>query len=126
MAKVEKLNIKTLDEDGFYNLINSTNKNPVPPLSEKNNAESIQADNKLNKTLTAQESSKPMNLVSVSNSFYGAPSSALKTSKFTPQAKGKGKISHELWTDKYKPKTYDEIIGNKTIIDKLSLWLRLW
>jgi replication factor C subunit 1 len=126
MAKVEKLNIKTLDEDGFYNLINSTNKNSVPPLSDKNNVESLQVDNNLNNTLKTQESSKPMNPASLSTSFYGAPSSALKTLKFTPQAKGKGKISYELWTDKYKPKTYDEIIGNKPIIDKLALWLRLW
>lgn len=53
----------------------------------------------------------------------------------TEYAAKKPKIEHEvariaiddqLWTVKYKPKSYSDIIGNKTILDKLSKWLREW
>jgi hypothetical protein len=45
-------------------------------------------------------------------------------------SKDKGKRpktdDNQLWTDKYKPKTYDEVIGNKALVQKLALWLNNW
>lgn len=32
----------------------------------------------------------------------------------------------ELWTDKYKPKSFDDMIGNASIIQKLQEWLEDW
>ena len=46
--------------------------------------------------------------------------------------KGKERVSainpknYSLWTDKYKPTSYSEIIGNKSNVDKVVTWLKQW
>ncbi|KAI8142314.1 replication factor RFC1 C terminal domain-containing protein [Fennellomyces sp. T-0311] len=32
----------------------------------------------------------------------------------------------ELWTDKYRPKTLKDIVGNKELVRKISVWLEGW
>ena len=32
----------------------------------------------------------------------------------------------QLWTVKYRPKSYADVIGNKGIVDKIAKWLREW
>ena len=32
----------------------------------------------------------------------------------------------QLWTEKYRPETCDQVIGNNTLIQKLAEWLRTW
>jgi replication factor C subunit 1 len=31
-----------------------------------------------------------------------------------------------LWTEKYRPKLYSEVIGNKSLVEKLAQWLKNW
>ena len=76
----------------------------------------------------------------VTNNSYATPSA-----NFNPYAKkpphtalsGASKPDHHvdpknslgpnsLWADKYAPKSTDEILGNKTNVDKLARWLDRW
>ncbi len=49
----------------------------------------------------------------------------IKNKKKESDIKNKEK-SYILWTEKYTPKSLDEIIGNKTIISKIINWLDDW
>lgn len=31
-----------------------------------------------------------------------------------------------LWTEKYRPTTIKEIVGNKELVRKISAWLEMW
>lgn len=42
------------------------------------------------------------------------------------QIKKERKVEQELWVEKYKPKKKNDLIGNKTCIDKLQGYLRGW
>ncbi|KAI8388177.1 replication factor RFC1 C terminal domain-containing protein [Radiomyces spectabilis] len=33
---------------------------------------------------------------------------------------------HQLWTEKYKPQSVEEILGNKELVRKISTWLEHW
>jgi hypothetical protein len=35
-------------------------------------------------------------------------------------------VSHEMWTDIYKPEDMDELVGNEGVVDQLYEWLRDW
>ncbi|KAJ3318387.1 hypothetical protein HDV06_003072 [Boothiomyces sp. JEL0866] len=106
MEKIAGLKLKTLNEDEFYDFINSFGSNPA---------------------------TVPAATVSVAQPDVVKPASA----KMPVKDKGKAPISatipftkpsssDQLWTDKYKPQNYNEVIANKTLIEKLALWVRDW
>ena len=35
-------------------------------------------------------------------------------------------VESQLWTEKYAPTTMKDIIGNKSLVEKLQRWLRDW
>jgi replication factor C subunit 1 len=112
MEKAKNLGIKILDEDQFYELINAT---------ADQSSTSIVSSPK--KTLASDESEKSQKAEAIVS--------------HNRKDKGKGRleeqkpslsrpISNELWTEKYKPQKYDEVIGNKALIEKLAKWLKSW
>ncbi|KAJ3262664.1 hypothetical protein HK103_000193 [Boothiomyces macroporosus] len=106
MEKIADLKLKTLNEDEFYDFINSFG------TGSANTNASAKSDSKTTTAPTAG-SKKP------AKDKGKAPIAA--TIPFT-----KPKSSDQLWTDKYKPQNYSEVIANKTLIEKLALWVREW
>ncbi|KAI8093321.1 uncharacterized protein BX664DRAFT_329437 [Halteromyces radiatus] len=106
LDKAKKLNTKILDEDGFYNLIESSagqkksESTPVQPTTVKETKA---------KTIKASPTSSP------------ALSETTAPSDRTPLD-----VGEILWTEKYKPKSTSQIIGNKSVIERLSTWLGNW
>jgi replication factor C subunit 1 len=35
-------------------------------------------------------------------------------------------VETQLWTEKYAPTVVKDVIGNKTLVDKLQRWLKAW
>jgi replication factor C subunit 1 len=110
LKKVIEYGVKQIDEDAFYALINSygpKNSDDKPPM------ENVRKDSQINPPIPN-------------------PSTAART---LPHDKGKsnlkstipkGPISSQLWTDKYMPQSYDELIGNPGLVKNLASWLRNW
>jgi replication factor C subunit 1 len=131
MTKIKTLQLQILNEDQFYDLINSTKEDM------KSDVKSVQESNPVQETKSIKEIKlvKEIKSENVSATVGGKPQSvpvipiSLGTSN---SIKGKAPISLnsnspvELWTEKYKPTTYGEIIGNKTNVDKLIAWLKGW
>lgn len=168
MEKVQKLGISIMDEDEFYNYINSfgtktknvelevensdeytikmeNNKDEMKSkVKESTISTNIALSDQLDSKVTNQHSSSSSALTDQKVSSSAAladqkvSSSAMlskahkeanvyesKTPSLAYQSAPRGKTlsSNELWTEKYRPKTASEIIGNTGQVEKLMKWL---
>jgi replication factor C subunit 1 len=123
LEKIKKFNLKQLDEDGFLALIRDSKPQKVE-------------DKKETKTVSPKiVKEKPVvDQTTVNLQLQKRPLPSLGTEV---EENKKIKVSsatvcspletdNQLWTDKYKPKTYAEVIGNKSLVEKLAKWLREW
>ncbi|KAI8817938.1 replication factor RFC1 C terminal domain-containing protein [Fimicolochytrium jonesii] len=97
MKKVKEHNIKTVDEDGFFDLIRTR------PAASSSPAKGSTAKGKAKTSAAATAAA----------------------SKITPAAAPLDG-NEQLWTTKYKPRSYSDIIGNKTLVQNLAAWLKDW
>jgi replication factor C subunit 1 len=107
LEKIKEMKIKTLDEERFYDFINKFN------VAKK---ETKKTDVSGSQTQTA---AKPV--VKSANPF-----AVKEPPQYVRPAVKSMPNSGILWTDKYKPTSYKDIIGNKTNVDKLVLFLNKW
>ncbi|CAL1702003.1 unnamed protein product [Somion occarium] len=98
LAAIKKNNLKTLDEDGFLNLIATR----VPD----------QSDEKLQKKLAKEQDA--------------IKQAAMEMDRRERKAKSTTAPSTQLWTDRYAPQALKEICGNKGQVEKLQQWLQDW
>ncbi|KAI9303666.1 replication factor RFC1 C terminal domain-containing protein [Cunninghamella echinulata] len=116
LEKANKFGTKILDEDGFYNLIESTKGNEPTTTGyqeeKEEKKESIPTPSKKTTTSKGKEvarTSDPLPL---------------------PQSGSQYVFINEsediLWTEKYKPKNLTEILGNKKQVSLISEWLQEW
>ncbi|KAF8607490.1 DNA replication factor C, large subunit [Ceratobasidium sp. AG-I] len=115
MKKVASLGVKTLDEDGFLNLIGTREGKLDAKAQEKEKAEEEKikaAARDLEKREREAEKAAKAKVKAQSSDGVIRPAPVLS--------------SAQLWTTKYAPQNLKEICGNKTLIDKLQLWLHEW
>ncbi|CEL59747.1 Replication factor C subunit 1 OS=Schizosaccharomyces pombe (strain 972 / ATCC 24843) GN=rfc1 PE=1 SV=1 [Rhizoctonia solani AG-1 IB] len=110
MKKVASLGVKTLDEDGFLNLIGTREGKLDAKAQEKQKQEEEkikQAARDMERR--EREATKEAKKQSAGNARPAPP---------PPTA--------QLWTTKYAPQSLKDICGNKALVDKLQLWLHEW
>ena len=113
LKAIEKNRLKTLDEDGFLNLI-ATRVTDDSMLDDKTRK-------KLEKEQEAiRQNAKEME----QREKHAAKAAAAASSAGGPTAKTA--VGSRLWTDRYAPQTLKEICGNKGQIEKLQGWLGSW
>jgi replication factor C subunit 1 len=144
LDKAKKLGLKTINEDELFELIKSSlpeqdvvedSKNnykmdvdvkpvlPIKPMVETPEAAVMKTDNaklSVSKSPVKPSVAKP----TVVKTDTAKPS----VTKSTFKAVG-SHLSNEqkgLWTEKYRPKNYTDVIGNKSNVEKLGKWLRDW
>lgn len=101
LEKIQKLNLKTLDEDGLFELIRSRSGESGAPTESK--------------TVPRKEDDDPKQ----------APPPITLESKSEPAPPPKSGQT-DLWTVKYAPVTPNDLIGNHSIYEKLHAWLESW
>ncbi|KAI8811392.1 replication factor RFC1 C terminal domain-containing protein [Cladochytrium replicatum] len=101
--KANQLKVPIIDEDGFLNLLAT--------LPAKSAAE-------LEKTAKGKSAKK-------AEAAFSKPIAATPAKSSSSSSKSQATPSL-LWTDKYKPQTYADIIGHKTMVERLGKWLREW
>ncbi|KAJ3161679.1 hypothetical protein HDU86_006449 [Geranomyces michiganensis] len=99
LKKAADLKLKTVDEDGFLNLIRTLPKKAEPSSAQKGKGKGKAA--------------------------VAAAKAVAQIAKPAKSANGTV-VNEELWTTKYMPQTYDDIIGNKTLVQQLATWLGRW
>ncbi|KAH9936826.1 DNA replication factor C large subunit [Epithele typhae] len=106
LKAIEKNKLKTLDEDGFLNLI-ATRKTDESMLDDKTRKKMQKEDEAI------RQSAKEMDMREKRAAKAAASGSAVS----------KPDLGSQLWTDRYAPQSLKEICGNKGQIEKLQGWL---
>ncbi|KAI0788071.1 replication factor RFC1 C terminal domain-containing protein [Fomes fomentarius] len=109
LKAIEKNKLKTLDEDGFLNLI-ATRVTDESALDEKTRKK-IQKEREAIRE-SAKEMERREKQAAKENAAHGST--------------GKPAAVNQLWTDRYGPQTLKEICGNKAQVDRLQEWLADW
>jgi replication factor C subunit 1 len=107
---IKKNNIRTISEDGLFQLIRS-----LPAHGGTGKAGQEAAKKKELEEKKIQEMAKEME-------------AQVKQQQAKTQAINGGStaIESQLWTEKYAPVQIKEVIGNKGLVEKLQRWLRDW
>ncbi|KAG0259627.1 hypothetical protein BG011_002518 [Mortierella polycephala] len=128
LDKVKKLKIKTLNEDGFLDLIRTsparTEDGQIVTAGSKNDSNSSSSSKVKKEPDTTPSSSSPAPRKPSSKSSSKAKSSDAADSK--PVTVDDGPAESELWTTKYHPMTVKDLCGNNSQVQKLQRWLENW
>ncbi|KAF3788634.1 Replication factor C subunit 1 [Nymphaea thermarum] len=122
-SKAKELGVNFLSEDGLFDMIRKSKPQKASP------------DGNSKRKATDSSQAKPSSVRSpVKVEQKGKPSPGKRLEKVTEKSSsspGKGKlqtlVKHALpWTEKYRPKVPNDIIGNQSIIKQLHDWLLHW
>ncbi|KAJ3355942.1 hypothetical protein HDU83_002227 [Entophlyctis luteolus] len=117
LAKAESLKIKTLAEDELLDLIRNSKRKQIASNAKKH--------------APAKAEETPKDVVArpaLTTSFY---SSSANKGKMSVDAKEQSSSSAEarshrscgdLWTTKYKPTRYEDVLGNRSKVERLANW----
>ncbi|KAL2536029.1 Replication factor C subunit 1 [Forsythia ovata] len=117
-AKAKELGTKFLTEDGLFDMIRASNK------SKKSIQESKKPLDKVAPSPPKKSPQKPETKKQVATSIVVKglpPAAALPKQKDQPTAQ-----SGLPWTEKYKPKVPNDIVGNQSVVKQLHDWLSDW
>ena len=120
LETIAKFKLKTINEDGLYELIRLLPANGGDSTAAEKFAEKQRAESKKIKDMAEQmeREEKSASSASVTKSSGGTSTKSGMASS-TP-------IDSRLWTVKYAPTTTSQICGNKGQVEKLQAWLRAW
>ncbi|XP_054813026.1 replication factor C subunit 1 isoform X2 [Prosopis cineraria] len=105
-SKAKELGTKFLTEDGLFDMIRASNPAKAPPREESTKAV---------KKVVATQSKSPQKA-----GIKGLASAPVK-----PKTESSAQSSF-MWTEKYRPKVPNDIIGNQSLVKQLHDWLAHW
>lgn len=135
IQKIKDMGTKTIDEDGFLQLLRdmpasggSGEQAHKAMLKKKEEERKIEEaakamDREMEKRYTEQTGSEITKKKKTSTSSSTSSASSKENGIAIPP---KVSPDEELWTTKYAPTDYSQIIGNSGAIRKLQEWLRNW
>lgn len=121
LATIQKHKLKTINEEGLFELIRRLPANGGDgKAAEKHEAKRKADEEKIRAMATEidQEESRKKKAMAAA-----APS---PSSSQGPVASQGVKVDDRLWTTKYAPTSINMICGNKAAVEKLQNWLRDW
>ncbi|KAK9449078.1 replication factor RFC1 C terminal domain-containing protein [Limtongia smithiae] len=120
---IKKLNLKTIDQNQFFDLIRDT-----PANGGNTEAGRAAAEKQRKEEAKIVEMAKAMDVVEAlppRQAPAASPSTAQLSSQpsSTPREPAPTSL---LWTDKYAPRSVKDICGNKAVVQRLQSWLEKW
>lgn len=118
-SKAKELGTTFLTEDGLFDLIRASNSAKAPKKGESKKS--------VDKVTPTQPKKSPQKVESRSHDVKPVPKSA--DLKSTSPAKKKVQPIDRFslaWTEKYRPKVPNDIIGNQSLVKQLHDWLAHW
>ncbi|KAJ3103197.1 hypothetical protein HDU97_010330 [Phlyctochytrium planicorne] len=124
-AKAEKEGIPVIDEDKFLDLIrNSPGKSEGSSAPSKGKGKGKQTPTKAAATKGEAYLEQPKSGALKRKAPELLAESRAQASVISPTASSYG--NGDMWTIKYKPKSYSDLMGNKSNVTKLAKWLKDW
>jgi replication factor C subunit 1 len=124
LETIAKHKIKTIDEDGLFELIRRLPANGGDGKAAEKYAERQKADEDKVRAMAAEideEEKRKKATATPKTPKAAAPSSQTSQASSSPQTSG-----GDLWTTKYAPTSLNMICGNKAPVEKIQSWLRNW
>ncbi|XP_066339559.1 replication factor C subunit 1-like [Miscanthus floridulus] len=121
--KAKDLGVPFLTEDGLFDLIRKSKpaKAPVDKHQSNNSSEKLQKsqtkDSPAKVEKRAEASAVGRSIASNSNA------ASASTDKQKPKNVDRGSMQ---WTEKYRPKVPNDIVGNQSMVKQLHDWLKSW
>lgn len=128
LETIAKLKLKTINEDGLFELIRR-----LPPNGGDSKAAEKHAEKKEKEAKAIRDAAAEMERVDreaakakakVVNSSTQAGKGIASSASSQPSALPA--VDSRLWTDKYAPTAISMVCGNKGQVEKLQNWLRKW
>ncbi|EXJ77239.1 replication factor C subunit 1 [Capronia epimyces CBS 606.96] len=125
LETIQKLGIKTINEEGLFELIKRLPANGGDGKAAEAYAEKqAKEDAKIRKEaeeMERREKERQQEAAKV------AKAAAARTGASVPADKSQGrKVDDRLWVDKYAPDSLSSVCGNKSAVEGLQRWLRNW
>ncbi|KAG9787211.1 Replication factor C subunit 1 [Exophiala dermatitidis] len=125
LETIQKLGIKTIDENGLFELIKRLPANGGDGKAAEAYAEKqAKEEAKIRKEAEEMERrEKERQQEAARAAKAAAPRTGAPVSSAKPQ---KPKSDDRLWVDKYAPDSISSVCGNKSAVEGLQRWLRNW
>lgn len=122
LATIQKHNLKTINEEGLFELIRRLPANGGDGKAAEKHEAKRKADEEKIKAMAAEidQEEKRKKTAQVNDK------PATPTSSQTPSSSQATNAEDRLWTTKYAPTSVNMICGNKGSVEKLQTWLRAW
>lgn len=123
LETIAKHNIKTINEDGLFELIRRLPANGGDSKAAEKFAEKKQQEAKKVKDMAAEMEKEERRIGGAGGAGGGNAVGARAANGGNASS---GTIDNRLWTVKYAPTAPGMMCGNKGQVDKLQTWLRAW
>lgn len=120
LKKIRDMNIKTINEEGLFELIRRLPANGGSGKAAEQAQAKREAEEKKIKEMAAEMEKQEKKKAQAKQAT--APSSQTPSQA----ASSKPQVDDRLWTTKYAPTQMNMICGNKQQVEKLQTWLRNW
>lgn len=122
--KAKDLGVPFLTEDGLFDMIRKSKPSKAPVNKHENNSNSEKLQKSQMKSSPVKVEKKAVEQVSTMDK-----SIASKSNKESASTNQKAKVVDRgslQWTEKYRPKIPNEIVGNQSMVKQLHDWLKSW
>ncbi|KAL9001362.1 MAG: hypothetical protein Q9169_000253 [Polycauliona sp. 2 TL-2023] len=127
LETIKKINLKTIDENGLFELIRRLPANGGGgKAAEKHDEKRAKEEQKARDLAAQMEREEKAATKAALTVQKKADASRGLSSKQPSNVSSSPSIDSRLWTVKYAPTATSMICGNKTQVDKLQAWLRAW
>ncbi|KAL5563459.1 hypothetical protein UlMin_033206 [Ulmus minor] len=119
--KAKELGTAFLTEDGLFDMIRASSHTKSSARESKNSVDAVASLPK--KSVQKIEVKQDCSTSTLSNTVANK---GLSSDAFPKGPRVQTKDSALTWTEKYKPKTTNDIIGNQSLVKQLHDWLARW
>ena len=128
LRKIQEMNIKTINEDGLFELIRQLPANGGDgKAAEKNNEKKRAELEKIKKEAEEMEAEERRKTKEAEKAEKDAQrKAALAGTAPPPPVRKPPPSTTQLWTAKYAPTQVNQICGNKGQVEKIQKWLEGW
>ncbi|KAI9760229.1 MAG: hypothetical protein M1835_000216 [Candelina submexicana] len=116
---IAKNHLKTINEDGLFELIRRLPANGGSGIAAEKNEEKKRKEEQKIKEMAAEMEKEDRRTGGAGGAGTGAAGKSIGDNSNST-------VDSRLWTVKYAPKTARDICGNKGQVEKLQAWLRNW
>ncbi|KAJ9210303.1 hypothetical protein DTO166G4_8078 [Paecilomyces variotii] len=122
LETIQKFKIKTINEDGLFELIRRLPPNGGDGKAAEQYAAKKKAEEEKIRAMAAEiDREEKQKIKSVGTLGANAPQGSQ-----APSSSQGPRVDDRLWTTKYAPTSINMICGNKGMVEKLQVWLREW